>query len=77
MSLSEDVAELEEGYESLKEEVRMLEENLNEVEQDLEDAENELSKLRDFKAWVDLAYPVVVKDYESVKLIEEVAHEHG
>lgn len=77
MSLSEDVAELEEGYEALKEEVRMLEENLNEVEQDLEDAENELTKLREFKEWVEQAYPVVAKDYGCVKIIEEVAHEHG
>lgn len=74
MSLSEQVYELEEDLERLKDEVRCLEENLNEVEQDLEDAENELVKLREFKAWVDMAYPVVVKDYESVKLIEEVAN---
>lgn len=77
MNLSDQVAELEDDCERLKDEVRCLEENLNEVEQDLETTENELSKLRDFYKWVELAYPVIIKDYESVKLIEEVANEHS
>ena len=77
MTLSEDVAELEENYESLKEEVRSLEDECNDLEQDLETITQQRDQLQAFRSWVELAYPVVVKDYESVKLIEEVANEHS
>jgi chromosome segregation ATPase len=75
MSLADDVESLEASYEEAKEDVRMLEENLCEVEQDLEEAHNELTKLREFKAWVDTVYPEIIKDYSCVKIIEEKANE--
>ncbi len=74
MSLSEDVAELEDDYESIKQDCRHLEEQLEDVETQLEDATNQRDRLQAFYTWVELAYPVVVKDYQSVKLIEEVAN---
>jgi predicted nuclease with TOPRIM domain len=77
MSLADDVAELEDDYERVKAENRSLEESLDEVEGELEDVTNQLTKLKEFYTWVELAYPVVVKDYESVKLIEEIANEHS
>lgn len=77
MSLSEDVAELEDNYEELRSECRGLEESLSEVEGELEDMINQRDKLQAFYTWVEMAYPVVVKDYRCVKLIEEIAHEHG
>ena len=77
MTLSDDVAELEENYERLKDENRELECDLDGLERELEDVTNQLHKSQEFKKWVELAYPVVVKDYESVKLIEEVANEHS
>lgn len=77
MSLADDVAELEESYEQARQDVRSLEESLDEVEGQLELANDEVNKLKEFRDWVELAYPVVVKDYESVKLIEEKAHEHS
>lgn len=76
-SLGEMVAELEDDYESIKQDCRHLEEQLEDVEVQLEDATNKLNELQEFKNWVELAYPVIVKDYESVKLIEEVANEHS
>jgi chromosome segregation ATPase len=84
MSLADDVAELEESYEAVREELRNaeercsdMEEQLDELEGQLELANDEVNKLKEFRAWVELAYPVVVKDYESVKLIEEIANEHS
>lgn len=77
MSLGEQVSELEEDCEQLKGEVSSLEESLCEVEGELEDMVNQRDRLQAFYTWVELAYPVVVKDYQSVKLIEEIAHEHG
>jgi chromosome segregation ATPase len=84
MSLADDVAELEESYEAVREELRNaedrcvdMEQQLDEVEGELEDVTNQLTKFKEFRAWVELAYPVVVKDYESVKLIEEIANEHS
>ena len=74
MTLADDVAELEENYDNLKSEVRVLEESLDEVEGELEEMTNERNKLQAFYDWVLLAYPVVVKDYESVKVIEEMAN---
>jgi predicted nuclease with TOPRIM domain len=74
MTLADDVAELEENYDNLKSEVRVLEESLDEVEGELEEVTNERNKLQEFYDWVLLAYPVVVKDYESVKVIEEMAN---
>jgi chromosome segregation ATPase len=74
MSLSEQVYELEEDCQSLKQECRHLEEQLEDVETQLEDATNQRDELLAFKTWVELAYPVVVKDYESVKIIEEMAN---
>jgi chromosome segregation ATPase len=77
MSLANDVEVLEDNYEELKQECRSLEESLSEVEGELEDMINQRDRLQAFYTWVELAYPVVVKDYQSVKLIEEIAHEHG
>jgi TolA-binding protein len=74
MSLSEQVYELEDNYEELKTNNRQLEEQLDDVETQLEDVTNERNQLQAFKDWVALAYPVVVRDYESVKVIEEVAN---
>jgi predicted nucleic acid-binding Zn-ribbon protein len=73
-NLGEMVEEMESDYENLKVEMRNLEEQMDDLDVQLEDATNELHKLQAFKDWVALAYPVVVKDYESVKLIEEVAN---
>lgn len=77
MSLADDVEVLEGNYEELKLECRSLEESLNEVEGELEQVVNERDRLQEFREWVLLAYPVVVKDYESVKVIEEIANEHS
>ena len=77
MSLADDVEVLEDNYEELKQECCSLEESLSEVEGELEDMINQRDRLQAFYTWVELAYPVVVKDYQSVKLIEEIAHEHG
>jgi hypothetical protein len=74
MSLADDVADLEESYEQARQDCRHLEEQLDEVEMELEDVTNQLTDLKAFKEWVELAYPVVVKDYECVKVIEEVAN---
>ena len=74
MTLADDVAELEENYDNLKSEVRVLEESLDEVEGELEQVVNERDKLQAFYTWVELAYPVVVKDFNSVKIIEEMAN---
>ncbi len=77
MSLADDVEVLEGNYEELKLECRSLEESLNEVEGELEQVVNERDKLQAFYTWVELAYPIVVKDFNSVKLIEEIANEHS
>ena len=77
MSLADDVADLEESYEQARQDCRHLEEQLDEVEMELEDVTNQLTKLKEFRDWVELVYPEIVKDFNSVKLIEEVAHEHG
>jgi predicted nuclease with TOPRIM domain len=74
MSLADDVAELEDDFERVKAENRSLEESLDEVEGELEDMINQRNKMQEFYDWVRLAYPVIVKDYESVKIIEEVAN---
>lgn len=77
MSLSEMVAELEDDFERLQSDRRGLEESLDECEAELEDMTNQRNKYQEFYDWVREAYPVIVKDYESVKLIEEVANEHS
>ena len=77
MSLSEMVAELEDDLERLQSDNRGLEESLDECEGELEDMINQRNKYQEFYDWVREAYPVIVKDYESVKLIEEVANEHS
>lgn len=77
MTLGDQVAELEEKYEALKEDVRLMEDDISDLEQDLETITQQRDQLQEFKNWVELAYPVIVKDYESVKLIEEVANEHS
>ena len=81
MSLSEEVYELEASYQAVREELRNaedrcvdMEEHLDDVEQDLETTIQQRNKLQEFRDWVELAYPVVVKDYESVKVIEEMAN---
>lgn len=74
MSLADDVQVLEDNYDELRQECRGLEESLAECEGELEDMINQRNKYQEFYDWVLLAYPVVVKDYESVKLIEEVAN---
>ena len=81
MSLADDVAELEESYEAVREELRNAEDRCSDMEQQLDDVEGELEqvmnerdKLQAFYTWVELAYPVVVKDFNSVKVIEEMAN---
>ena len=74
MSLADDVEVLEGNYEELKLECRSLEESLNEVEGELEDVTNQLARANEFKEWVQLVYPEIIRDYESVKIIEEVAN---
>jgi chromosome segregation ATPase len=81
MSLSEEVYELEESYEAVRAELRNAEERCSDMEQQLDDVEGELEqvmnerdKLQAFYTWVELAYPVVVKDFNSVKVIEEMAN---
>ena len=81
MSLADDVAELEESYEAVREELRNAEDRCVDMEQQLDDVEGELEqvvnerdKLQAFYTWVELAYPVVVKDFNSVKVIEEMAN---
>ena len=75
MSLGDMVLELEDDYERLKAECRGLEQSLDEVEGELEEKINELEKANEFIEWVKLAYPVIIKDYECVKVIEEKANE--
>ena len=77
MSLGEMVLELEDDYERLKAECRGLEQSLDEVEGELEEQINQVNELKAFYEWVKLAYPVIIKDYECVKLIDEVANEHS
>jgi predicted nucleic acid-binding Zn-ribbon protein len=81
MSLADDVAELEESYEAVRAELRNaeercvdMEEQLDDVEQDLETMINQRNKLQEFYDWAKEVYPEVVRDYESVKIIEEVAN---
>jgi predicted nucleic acid-binding Zn-ribbon protein len=81
MSLADDVAELEESYEAVRAELRNaedrcvdMEQQLDDVEQDLETMINQRNKLQEFYDWAKEVYPEVVRDYESVKIIEEVAN---
>ena len=81
MSLADDVAELEESYEAVREELRNaedrcsdMEQQLDDVEQDLETTINQRNKLQEFYDWAKEVYPEIVKDYDSVKIIEEVAN---
>jgi uncharacterized coiled-coil DUF342 family protein len=74
MSLADDVAELEESYEQARQDCRHLEEQLDELEGQLELANDEVNKLKEFRDWVQLVYPEIIRDYESVKVIEEVAN---
>lgn len=73
-SLGEMVQELEDDYDSVRQDCKHLEDQLDDVEHQLEDERNQRNKLQEFYDWVALAYPVVVKDYESVKVIEEMAN---
>ena len=77
MSLGDMVLELEDDYEQLKKECHGLEQSLDEVEMELEEKINEVNKLKEFYDWVILAYPVIIKDYECVKVIEEKANERS
>jgi phage shock protein A len=84
MSLGEMVLELEESYEAVREELRNaedrcsdMEEQLDDVEQDLETTIQQRNKLQEFYDWAKEVYPEIVRDYESVKVIEEIAHEHS
>ena len=74
MSLADQVEELENDVMSLRDELDRTDTELNEVVRELEDMTCRHDELLAFKTWVELAYPVVVKDYESVKIIEEVAN---
>jgi chromosome segregation ATPase len=73
-SLGEMVQELEDDYDSVRQDCKHLEDQLDDVEHQLEDERNQRNKLQAFRDWVEMAYPVVVKDYESVKVIEEMAN---
>jgi len=84
MSLADDVAELEESYEAVRAELRNaeercvdMEEQLDDVEQDLETTIQQRNKLQEFYDWAKEVYPEIVRDYESVKVIEEIANEHS
>lgn len=77
MSLGEMVSEMEQDLEHYKGECVSLEQSLDEVEAELEAVTNDLNKANEFIEWVKLAYPVIIKDYECVKLIDEVANEHS
>jgi predicted nucleic acid-binding Zn-ribbon protein len=81
MNLGELVSELEQDYENLKQECRQIEERCDDMEQQLDDVEQDLEttiqqrdKLQEFRTWAELVYPEIVRDYESVKVIEEVAN---
>ena len=74
MNLGELVSELEQDYESLKQECRQIEEQLDELEGQLEQMVDERDKFKEFREWVELVYPEIVKDFNSVKIIEEVAN---
>jgi chromosome segregation ATPase len=51
-----------------------MEEQLDDVEQDLETTIQQRNKLQEFYDWAKEVYPEVVRDYDSVKIIEEVAN---
>ena len=74
MSLSDDVAELEQDYDHYRDKVRNLEDQLDDVEQDLETTIQQRDKLQEFYDWAKEVYPEIVRDYESVKVIEEIAN---
>ena len=74
-NLGDMVSELEEDCATYKQENLDLEHQLDEVEGELEEKINELEKAKEFIEWVKLAYPVIIKDYECVKVIEEKANE--
>ena len=75
--LADQVSDLESECDELNGQVSSLEQSLDEVEQELEATVNDLNKANEFIEWVKLAYPVIIKDYECVKLIDEVANEHS
>jgi len=81
MSLSEQVYELEESYQAVRQELRNaedrcvdMEQQLDDVEQDLETMINQRDKLQEFYDWAKEVYPEIVRDYDSVKVIEEMAN---
>jgi uncharacterized coiled-coil DUF342 family protein len=81
MSLSEQVYELEESYQAVRQELRELEERCGDMEEQLDDVEQDLettiqqrNKLQEFYDWAKEVYPEIVRDYDSVKIIEEVAN---
>jgi predicted nucleic acid-binding Zn-ribbon protein len=81
MSLSEEVYELEESYEAVRAELRNaeercsdMEEQLDDVEQDLETTIQQRNKLQEFYDWAKEVYPEIVRDFNSVKVIEEMAN---
>ena len=76
-NLGDMVSELEQDCATYKQENLDLEHQLDEVEGQLEEQINQVNELKAFYEWVKLAYPVIIKDYECVKLIDEVANEHS
>jgi chromosome segregation ATPase len=74
MSLADDVADLEESYEQARQDCRHLEEQLEDVEAQLEDVTNQLARANEFREWVQHVYPEIIRDYDSVKVIEEMAN---
>ena len=75
--LADQVSDLESECDELNGQVSSLEQSLDEVEGELEEKINELEKAKEFIEWVKLAYPVIIKDYECVKVIEEKANERS
>ena len=75
--LADEIAEMESECDELKGQLSSLEQSLDEVEAELEEKINQVNELKAFYEWVKLAYPVIIKDYECVKLIDEVANEHS
>ena len=74
-NLGDMVSELEQDCATYKQENLDLEHQLDEVEGELEEVTNRVNDLQEFYDWVKEVYPVIIKDYECVKVIEEKANE--
>ena len=66
-NLGDMVSELEQDCATYKQENLDLEHQLDDMEQDFETMTQQRNKLQEFYDWVKEVYPVIIKDYESVK----------